>query len=135
MILWQNDPASKDVSDYLVDIFCDVASHQAEVKSHFKSLPFVQASGPKGKVVASILELDAWWDDWWQKNPDYCRETSPISRDSFTNYTSDDATRILLLLLLRKILQAEKEHGHSTSPINEAQQILNRQEDRTYSHL
>jgi hypothetical protein len=155
-IPWQNIPASKEPSDYLVDVFCDVASRQVEMKRYINAKPYVQGLDMKSKIVTSIRKLDAWWKDWWRNNPRCCREKRPSSRNSFASYMSDsafapdleftglktaftvatyDAIRILLLSLLKTILYCDQSCGRSMLPDDEAHQILNRRADSRYGPL
>lgn len=140
-----------------MDIFCDVAAHQAELREWIQINPDLQAPLLKGRVVSSLLELDVWWEGWWEKNRDCCWEPSVKSPNSFASCTSIgngfpsalgfeklgtaftvatyDSIRILLLLLLQNILQAERQNGHAIPLNDEAQEILNQRADRRHYPL
>lgn len=99
----------------------------------------------KGRVLASFQDLNTWWKHWLQNNLESCREVPTESDNTFTRDASGivfstllqydglrtaytlctyDATRILLLQILQRILQAERQALSSTSYNNAAESIL-----------
>lgn len=134
-VLWENDPISKELSEYLCDILCGITAYREEI-STFKKMSRARVLDIKGRVLASLQDLNMWWKDWLQDNPESCQEipTKPeitFTRDAYgvvfstlldfsglgTAYTlcTYDATRILLLQLLQRILQPERQDVCLTS--------------------
>jgi hypothetical protein len=132
---WENDPSSKEPSDYFVDILCDITVYNEEINTP-GGLTGTRILDIKGRVFASLRDLNFWWKDWLQNNPEPCQEYPTKPENIFTKDASGivfstllqysglgtaytvctyNATRILLLKILQRISEAEKQTFCPTS--------------------
>jgi hypothetical protein len=124
-IPWELDPASKQPIDFLMDIMCDVANYRARLGK-------LSTSNEKYKltedVMSTLQELNDWWEDYAVEPASWCTEVEADAQNSAMqdddgpilktllhykdvwaahNICSYDATRILLLELLKALLPFE----------------------------
>jgi hypothetical protein len=127
-IPWEANPASKLPFDFLVDILCDIADVRVEVKELLERFDKERYGATKTKALATMSDLDSWWNEWALMNPRVCwtvktntQSTVLVDSDgplypTSLEYTSIDAAyivsaydaaRILLLQVLTSLgLQA-----------------------------
>jgi len=148
---WQEEQSSKDQSDLLMDILCDVACHQAEVKACFAKIDHHRILEVKAKVVALHQKLDVWWNNWWPLNKNFChKQDSMLYSGEEKVFTSSleygnvasaylvatyNTTRILLLFLLQILLKNNGSKTNLNSSPHEAEYLLARRSDPIHQPL
>ncbi|EPE24483.1 hypothetical protein GLAREA_08335 [Glarea lozoyensis ATCC 20868] len=124
-IPWELDPTSKQPIDFLMDIMCDIANYRARLRELSTSNENCQLAAD---LISTLHELNDWWEDYAVESISWCTEVKADAQNSVMQdddgpildtlfhykdvWTAHsicfyDATRILLLELLKAVLPCE----------------------------